>query len=196
MQQTCGHCASRFFAEDEDFVSRIWTCSYCMPKLKWCLECERAYLGLEKGYLEGLCKPCKDQGSSYGFTNTWLLLRFKLFRQDHFACRYCGRSPLTDAKVILHADHVHPRSKQGTNFLSNLVTACADCNEGKIDVCLSESEELQIKNRRKHAELGQAPEATGLNKMGNCQTNRSQLANDSHVGKGNVQANYSTSNSA
>lgn len=55
-------------------------------------------------------------------------LRFGVFRRDNFTCRYCGRpSP----SVILHCDHINPRSKGGETTLENLITACSDCNFGK-----------------------------------------------------------------
>ncbi|MHA2279807.1 MAG: HNH endonuclease [Promethearchaeota archaeon] len=46
-------------------------------------------------------------------------------------CYYCG--------VLLHkenrsVDHYVPRSKGGSNDLSNLVTACNDCNQAKGDL--------------------------------------------------------------
>lgn len=58
-------------------------------------------------------------------------LRFDVFKRDGFRCRYCGRS--ADDGAILHADHVIPQSKGGPTVLSNLVTACFECNIGKSD---------------------------------------------------------------
>lgn len=57
-----------------------------------------------------------------------LAKRFAVFQRDAFQCRYCARRP---PEVRLHADHVHPRAKGGTNHISNLVTACHECNMGK-----------------------------------------------------------------
>ena len=58
-------------------------------------------------------------------------LRFEILRRDNFTCRYCGRSA---PSVVLHVDHIFPRSKGGTNDPANLTTACADCNQGKSDL--------------------------------------------------------------
>lgn len=58
-------------------------------------------------------------------------LRFSVFQRDSFSCRYCGRS--VQDGMILHADHVIPKSKGGPTTLDNLVTACLDCNLGKSD---------------------------------------------------------------
>ena len=57
-------------------------------------------------------------------------LRFVVLRRDGFTCTYCGRRP---PDVVLHVDHIVPRSKGGGNALTNLRTACVDCNLGKSD---------------------------------------------------------------
>src|SRR6185312_14472498 len=44
-------------------------------------------------------------------------------------CAYCnGRS------VPLELDHVQPRSRNGSNRVSNLVAACKSCNQGNQDI--------------------------------------------------------------
>lgn len=57
-------------------------------------------------------------------------LRFSVLARDKFRCRYCGASA---PDVTLHVDHIVPRSREGANDASNLITACADCNLGKSD---------------------------------------------------------------
>lgn len=69
-----------------------------------------------------------------------LRTRFLVLERDGFRCVYCGRSPKNDDSVILHVDHVHPRSKGGSDDMSNLVACCVECNLGKGDYIL--------KNRR------------------------------------------------
>lgn len=55
-------------------------------------------------------------------------LRFEILKRDGFACQYCGgRAP----EVVLHIDHITPRSAGGTDDPDNLVTSCARCNLGK-----------------------------------------------------------------
>ena len=63
-------------------------------------------------------------------------LRYEILDRDAHTCRYCGRSsPI----VELHVDHVVSQASwreqhgnlDGVNDRSNLVTACADCNQGK-----------------------------------------------------------------
>jgi hypothetical protein len=54
--------------------------------------------------------------------------RFSVLARDNYTCRYCGRSA---PEVTLHVDHIIPVAEGGTDEPANLVTACADCNEGK-----------------------------------------------------------------
>jgi 5-methylcytosine-specific restriction endonuclease McrA len=53
---------------------------------------------------------------------------YLLFRRDHHICAFCGDE--FDASKLTR-DHVHPRSRGGTNDWVNSVTACKDCNERK-----------------------------------------------------------------
>ncbi len=57
-------------------------------------------------------------------------LRFEVFKRDHFACVYCGRTPPT---VTLQIDHYEAVASGGSDDVSNLFTACEDCNLGKSD---------------------------------------------------------------
>lgn len=55
-------------------------------------------------------------------------LRFSILHRDGFACRFCGvRPPHTE----LQLDHITPLDKGGLPLdPSNLITACARCNNG------------------------------------------------------------------
>lgn len=53
---------------------------------------------------------------------------YLLFRRDHHICAFCG-DEFDDSKLT--RDHVHPRSRGGSNDWVNSVTACKDCNERK-----------------------------------------------------------------
>lgn len=55
-------------------------------------------------------------------------VRFEVFKRDKFTCQYCGRSA---PEVALHVDHIQPVSKDGNNDITNLITACSECNLGK-----------------------------------------------------------------
>lgn len=63
-----------------------------------------------------------------------LRLRFAVMRRDHFRCVGCGRSPATDANVLLHVDHVLAWANAGKTELDNLQTLCSFCNLGKSDL--------------------------------------------------------------
>jgi 5-methylcytosine-specific restriction endonuclease McrA len=54
----------------------------------------------------------------------------KVFRRDHFKCRYCGLDGLHRFEnwLILTVDHVHPHARGGLRVMDNLVTACQPCN--------------------------------------------------------------------
>ena len=54
--------------------------------------------------------------------------RFLVTHRDGFACRYCGSRPGSD---LLEVDHLVPRTRNGTDFPENLVTACKTCNGRK-----------------------------------------------------------------
>lgn len=65
--------------------------------------------------------------------------RFEVFKRDKFTCQYCGgKAP----DVILHADHIEPKSQGGSDDLVNLITACDACNGGKGAVRLSDDSAL------------------------------------------------------
>lgn len=57
-------------------------------------------------------------------------LRFEVLKRDKYVCQYCGAC---GPDVELEVDHIIPVSKGGTDDLSNLKTACWNCNRGKGD---------------------------------------------------------------
>lgn len=54
--------------------------------------------------------------------------RWEVLERDGRRCRYCGTNA---PDTVLHVDHVKSKKDGGTDDLTNLVTACADCNLGK-----------------------------------------------------------------
>lgn len=56
--------------------------------------------------------------------------RFAVLERDGFRCVYCGA---TADSSRLEVDHVVPVAHGGAHELSNLVTACFECNAGKSD---------------------------------------------------------------
>jgi len=65
----------------------------------------------------------KRQGTLAGYE----LREYILFKWNH-QCAYCD---VRD--VPLELDHVHPRAKNGSNRVNNLVAACTSCNQRKGD---------------------------------------------------------------
>lgn len=73
-------------------------------------------MGHKEGFLFGALMPISTR------------TRFEVFKRDSFTCQYCGaKAP----DVTLHADHIVPVSKGGSDDILNLVTACQQCNAGK-----------------------------------------------------------------
>jgi HNH endonuclease len=54
--------------------------------------------------------------------------RFEVFKRDSFKCQYCGAAA---PDVLLVIDHIEPVALDGTNDITNLITACVSCNSGK-----------------------------------------------------------------
>lgn len=55
---------------------------------------------------------------------------WSILARDQWKCLSCGRSAQVDG-VLLEVDHIVPRSKGGTDDVSNLQTLCKKCNVGK-----------------------------------------------------------------
>lgn len=55
-------------------------------------------------------------------------MRFEVLKRDGFRCTYCGAS---GDGVELHVDHEVATANGGKTIMSNLRTACRDCNIGK-----------------------------------------------------------------
>ena len=68
-------------------------------------------------------------------------VRFEVFKRDSFKCQYCGKSA---PDVVLEVDHIIPVSKGGDNDISNLITACFDCNRGKRDKKLTDKQSIKL----------------------------------------------------
>ncbi len=85
-------------------------------------------------------------------------LRFDVFKRDAFKCQYCGASA---PDVILHVDHIHPKSKGGKNSITNLITACKNCNSGKGAIPLSDMSAVE-KQRIQMEEINERREQLKL----------------------------------
>ena len=91
--------------------------------------------GKTKHKLHKQSKSRAGQGGKYkspaGKRKITKALRFEILKRDYFKCRVCGASPAVNPKIILHVDHIKPRSKGGKTTRENLQTLCSDCNYGK-----------------------------------------------------------------
>jgi 5-methylcytosine-specific restriction endonuclease McrA len=69
-------------------------------------------------------------GPKFYETKEWRSLRYRALKLHGARCQCCGRSP---PGVVLHVDHIKPRSKypELELELSNLQILCEDCNLGK-----------------------------------------------------------------
>lgn len=56
-------------------------------------------------------------------------IRWQVFQRDGWKCVACGRN--AHDNVVLHIDHITPRSKGGKDEMSNYQTLCNLCNIGK-----------------------------------------------------------------
>lgn len=81
-------------------------------------------------------------------------LRFEVFKRDSFRCQYCGAAA---PDVLLQVDHIKPIKEGGTNDLTNLITSCSTCNNGKGARMISDKSAVE-KQRKQLEELNERRE--------------------------------------
>ena len=66
--------------------------------------------------------------------------RHAILRKTKGKCFYCGHepNPCDDDAPAMHVDHMHPKSRGGSNAFTNLVGACEACNLKKRDRTVGE----------------------------------------------------------
>lgn len=62
------------------------------------------------------------------YPSDWNKRRRKVYKRDNYTCQNCGAKGGPHGNTKLHAHHVLPKSKGGSDSLSNLKTLCADCH--------------------------------------------------------------------
>jgi 5-methylcytosine-specific restriction endonuclease McrA len=69
-----------------------------------------------------------------GHGSKWIVpwRRQAIYRRDRYHCVWCGSSQ------ELTLDHVIPRSRNGKNETSNLITACMICNRQRGDLFITQ----------------------------------------------------------
>ncbi|MEU7457182.1 RNA-guided endonuclease IscB [Streptosporangium roseum] len=70
-------------------------------------------------------RPLEGVEYRYGTLHGYEVREYLLAKWGR-ACAYCGASG-----VPLNLDHIHPRSRGGSNRISNLCVACVGCNQAK-----------------------------------------------------------------
>lgn len=78
-------------------------------------------------------------------------IRFEVFKRDSFRCQYCGSAA---PDVLLEIDHIKPVKEGGTNDITNLITACKDCNVGKGARLIDDNSVIE-KQRKQLEELNE-----------------------------------------
>ena len=90
------------------------------------------------------------------YPDNWDEIRKQVYERDNYTCVDCSA---TD--VALHAHHKIPKSKKGSDELSNLETLCEDCHAEyhphlKRLLILKRSKSRQAKGKRKPLQVKRA----------------------------------------
>lgn len=77
----------------------------------------------------------RTEGQDFYYSIEWRRLRYRVLQKYSAECMCCGRSK-KDHGVVIHVDHIKPKSKYPELALvfENLQLLCEDCNIGKSDV--------------------------------------------------------------
>lgn len=63
--------------------------------------------------------------------DNWDELRRKVYSRDDYKCQKCGGEGGPHGNTELHAHHITPRSKGGSDDMNNLVTLCDTCHNNQ-----------------------------------------------------------------
>lgn len=128
-------------------------------KEKICMVCGKTFMSAStiKIYCSKTCR-LKHGKETYGkesdkyFTDREITY-FQIFKRDNFRCVYCGKSVFQE-KIKLVIDHIIPRSILLDNNITNLVTACKECNASKSASLLSPEiiEEIKMQTLKRTLE--------------------------------------------
>jgi 5-methylcytosine-specific restriction endonuclease McrA len=77
-------------------------------------------------------RKAKQRELGGGDPKNWIAIRAKILERDNYKCQYCNKKANT-------VDHIFPRSRGGSEALSNLVAACKGCNFKKTNKTLEEA---------------------------------------------------------
>jgi len=71
--------------------------------------------------------------SSSSYPDDWDERRRRVYERDGYTCQSCGSQGGKAGNTELHAHHIIPISRGGSNKLSNLTTLCKECHNQKHD---------------------------------------------------------------
>jgi hypothetical protein len=91
---------------------------------------------LEHGMIDPLMNARTDFGSpntsaegSKSYSSDWSELSSRVKKRDGYKCQKCGGMGAPDGNADLHAHHIRPKSKGGSDEMDNLITLCRSCHE-------------------------------------------------------------------
>lgn len=105
----------------------------------WCGDTARARTATSR-YCSRTCshaaasklRRARSRGAQGNYSRADLHILWMLFDE---ACAYCAEpTPFT----LIHAEHVTPLARGGSNSITNLLPSCAPCNSDKRDLLLNE----------------------------------------------------------
>ena len=81
-----------------------------------------------------LASDKKLEGKDYqnGLAKGWDNRKHAVLFRDNYICQYCGKN-IIKSNLVAEVDHIIPRSRGGKDNFKNLVTACRDCNQAKVN---------------------------------------------------------------
>jgi 5-methylcytosine-specific restriction endonuclease McrA len=104
---------------------------------------------LERGEITELSYPGKNRGKKSSlsrYPEHWQQRREKCLDSDEFACQKCGAQGGPNGSAQLHVHHIKPKSKGGSDKLSNLITVCHSCHEEVHNHAIPEFERAYAKS--------------------------------------------------
>ncbi len=105
------------------------------------IEVERVKFDLHKMHNPEVSGVAYQQGDLFG----WEVRAYLLEKFEH-RCVYCGKKD-----VPFEVDHVRPKSRGGSDCVSNLVLACHACNQAKGNQTATEWGHPQVEAQKTHA---------------------------------------------
>lgn len=137
-------------------------------------------------------RPKWDSPESHedNYPPDWEMRRQAVYNRDDWTCQNCGKSsgPYAEGDGIpLHAHHIVPVSKGGSNKLSNLQTLCETChNKAHIHDITEETEEHSSRSPSAPSKSGHS-----ANKSGGSDSGTTRASLDSHTQVGNTDIHVS-----